>query len=87
VEELDSLERMAESAGTPWSVSKRVTEVHRSALTHFGDVDGELLGAAWLEHLAGHTLADRTTRASGSGAHDPDDGRDDQRREGRTAGS
>lgn len=51
VEELDSLARMADSAGTPWSLSKRVAEVHRHALAHFGDVDGELLGAAWLEHL------------------------------------
>jgi 3-hydroxyisobutyrate dehydrogenase-like beta-hydroxyacid dehydrogenase len=57
VEELDSLARMADLAGTPWSVSSRVTEVHRQALAHFGDIDGELLGAAWLEHLAGDTLA------------------------------
>jgi 3-hydroxyisobutyrate dehydrogenase len=57
VEELDSLARMAELADTPWPVSTRVTEVHRQALAHFGDIDGELLGAAWLEHLAGHTLA------------------------------
>jgi len=61
VEELDSLARMADSAGTPWSVSKGVAEVHRQALAHFGDVDGELLGAAWLEHLAGRTLAGTTT--------------------------
>jgi 3-hydroxyisobutyrate dehydrogenase len=77
VEELDSLARVAESAGTPWSVSKRVAEVHRHALAHFGDVDGELLGVAWLEHLAGRTLADLTTRESrsfGSGVEEPDDG-------------
>lgn len=66
VEELDSLARMADSAGTPWSVSKRVAEVHRDALAHFGNVDGELLGAAWLEHLAGHTLAGSSTRESRS---------------------
>lgn len=66
VEELDSLARMADSAGTPWSVSMLVAEVHRDALAHFGDVDGELLGAAWLEHLAGHTLADSSTRESRS---------------------
>jgi 3-hydroxyisobutyrate dehydrogenase-like beta-hydroxyacid dehydrogenase len=62
VEELDSLARLADSAGTPWSVSRLVAEVHRHALAHFGDVDGELLGVAWLEHLAGRTLADDTTR-------------------------
>jgi 3-hydroxyisobutyrate dehydrogenase len=56
VEELDSLARLAESAGTPWSVSERVAQVHRRALAHYGDVDGELLGVAWLEHLAGRRL-------------------------------
>jgi 3-hydroxyisobutyrate dehydrogenase len=73
VEELDSLAGMADSAGTPWSVSKRVAEVHRDALAHFGVVDGELLGVAWLEHLAGRTLADAATGespASGPGAHE-----------------
>jgi 3-hydroxyisobutyrate dehydrogenase len=90
VEELDSLERMADSAGTPWSVSGQVTELHRHALAHFGDVDGELLGAAWLEHLAGHTLADLTTpasRSSGPEAHHPDDERDARRRQVGNAGS
>jgi 3-hydroxyisobutyrate dehydrogenase len=62
VEELDSLARLADSAGTPWSVSTLVAEVHRHALAHFGDVDGELLGVAWLERQAGHTLADDTMR-------------------------
>jgi len=62
VEELHSLTRMADSTGSPWSVSRAVADVHRDALAHFGDVDGELLGAAWLEALAGHTLADATTR-------------------------
>lgn len=66
VEELDSLARMADSAGSPWSVSGGVAEIHRQALAHFGDVDGELLGAAWLEHVAGHTLSGATTRGSGS---------------------
>jgi 3-hydroxyisobutyrate dehydrogenase len=77
VEELDSLARMADSAGAPWAVSERVAEVHRHALAHFGDVDGELLGVAWLEHLAGRTLADRTTRElrpRSSGEDEPDGG-------------
>jgi 3-hydroxyisobutyrate dehydrogenase-like beta-hydroxyacid dehydrogenase len=66
VEELDSLARMADSTDTPWSVSRAVAEVHRQALAHFGDAEGELLGAAWLEHLAGRTLADATTHDSRS---------------------
>jgi 3-hydroxyisobutyrate dehydrogenase len=61
VEELDSLARLAETAGVPWPVSEKVAEVHRQALAHFGDEDGELLGAAWLEHAAGRRLADMRT--------------------------
>jgi 3-hydroxyisobutyrate dehydrogenase-like beta-hydroxyacid dehydrogenase len=77
VEELDSLARTADSAGTPWSLSKGVLEYHRQALAHFGDVDGELLGAAWLEHLAGQTLAGATRRdlpSDGSGEQKSDGG-------------
>jgi 3-hydroxyisobutyrate dehydrogenase-like beta-hydroxyacid dehydrogenase len=70
VEELDSLARMADSAGTPWSVSEHVAAVHRDALAHFGDVDGELLGVAWLEHLAGRNLSEplpQTPRSAPAG--------------------
>ncbi|MCW2527268.1 MAG: hypothetical protein JWM76_2128 [Pseudonocardiales bacterium] len=56
VEELDSLDRAARAAGVPWSVGGQVAEVHRKALSHFGEVDGELLGVAYLEHLARRTL-------------------------------
>lgn len=58
VEELDSLSRIARVAGLPWAVSTSVAEVHRQALAHFGARDGELLGAAWLEYLAGRKLSD-----------------------------
>jgi 3-hydroxyisobutyrate dehydrogenase-like beta-hydroxyacid dehydrogenase len=68
VEELDSLARLADVAGTPWAVSGRVAELHRQALTQFGDVDGELLGAAWLEHLAGRRLADPPPQRPGADA-------------------
>lgn len=52
VEELDSLARAAGAAGAPWLVSTAVRDLHRSALTHYGAVDGELLGAAYVAHLA-----------------------------------
>jgi hypothetical protein len=32
-------------------------ELHRQALAHFGNVDGELLGVAYLELLAHRTLS------------------------------
>lgn len=52
VEELDSLVRAAGVTGAPWLVSTAVRDLHRDALTHFGTVDGELLGAAYIAHLA-----------------------------------
>lgn len=58
VEELDSLARMADETGSPWTLSSRATDMYRDALAHFGDVAGELMGVAWLEHIAGRTLRD-----------------------------
>lgn len=45
VEELDSLVRAAAASGAPWIVSKAVCDLHRDALSHYGTVNGELLGA------------------------------------------
>lgn len=52
VEELDSLVRAAEASGAPWLVSTAVRDLHRDALTHYGTVNGELSGAAYIAHLA-----------------------------------
>ena len=59
VEELDSLVRFAAAAGAPFEVSSTVASVHRAALDRFGPVDGELLGVAHLEELAGRKIAAR----------------------------
>lgn len=56
VEELESVERTAESAGTPHPLTAVVAELHREALRHFGPVAGELMGPAWLELQAGMRL-------------------------------
>lgn len=56
VEELDSIERLAQARGTPFDVSSAVTATHRKALAEFGPVDGELMGVAYLERLTGRTL-------------------------------
>ncbi|GAA0233261.1 hypothetical protein GCM10009539_18240 [Cryptosporangium japonicum] len=58
VEELDAVRSAAAAAGSPYVVAGAVTDLYRDALAHFGPVDGELLGAAYLEHLAGRRLAD-----------------------------
>lgn len=52
VEELDSLVRAAKTNGAPWAVSTAVRDLHRDALTHYGAIDGELLGAAFIAQLA-----------------------------------
>jgi 3-hydroxyisobutyrate dehydrogenase len=56
VEELDSIEHTAESAGLPHPLTTAVAELHRAALGRYGPVDGELLGPAWLEEQAGSLL-------------------------------
>lgn len=58
LEEMESVERAASSAGTPHPVTSLVADLHRSALAHFGPVDGELMGPAWLEFQAGFPLSE-----------------------------
>jgi 3-hydroxyisobutyrate dehydrogenase len=58
VEELDAIETTAEDAGTPHPLTTAVAELHRAALHHYGPVDGELMGPAWLEEQAGTRLSD-----------------------------
>jgi 3-hydroxyisobutyrate dehydrogenase len=57
VEELDAIETTAEGAGTPHPLTSAVAELHRAALDHYGPVDGELMGPAWLEEQAGTRLS------------------------------
>ena len=58
VEELESVAAAAAALGTPFAVSGAVTRVYRDALAHFGPINGELLGVAYLEHLAGRRLGE-----------------------------
>jgi 3-hydroxyisobutyrate dehydrogenase len=58
VEELDSVEHSAALADLPHPVTTAVADLHRAALRHFGPIDGELLGPAWLEEQAGSRLHD-----------------------------
>nr|WP_282971236.1 NAD-binding protein [Actinospica acidithermotolerans] len=66
VEELDSIDRTADLAGLPHPLTSVTAALHRAALDHFGPVDGELMGPAWLEEQAGTRLADssRARRAT-----------------------
>jgi 3-hydroxyisobutyrate dehydrogenase len=56
VEELDSLVAWAERQASPYELSGEAARLHREALAHFGAVNGELLGAAYLEHRAGRRV-------------------------------
>jgi 3-hydroxyisobutyrate dehydrogenase-like beta-hydroxyacid dehydrogenase len=47
-EELDALQALAASAGTPHALQALVAGVHREALAEYGPVDGELLAARFL---------------------------------------
>jgi 3-hydroxyisobutyrate dehydrogenase len=57
VEELESVVRNADLAGTPHPLTKAVTALHRAALERFGPVDGELMAPALLEEQAGFRLS------------------------------
>lgn len=56
VEELDSLQRAAQDAATPWAASGQVAQAHREALDGLGDRTEELAVVGWLEQLAGRRL-------------------------------
>jgi 3-hydroxyisobutyrate dehydrogenase len=56
VEELNAVENAA-PAGFPHPITTAVADLHRAALDHFGPIDGELLGPAWLEEQAGSRLS------------------------------
>jgi 3-hydroxyisobutyrate dehydrogenase len=58
VEELDGLDVLAQHLSSPFDISRVTARLHREALSTFGAVDGELLGAAYLERRAGHNLHD-----------------------------
>ena len=58
LEEMESVERAAGTAGTPHALASLVAELHRSALVRFGPVEGELMGPALLEDQAGFRLSD-----------------------------
>jgi 3-hydroxyisobutyrate dehydrogenase-like beta-hydroxyacid dehydrogenase len=70
VEELESLRRLAAANQLPTPVADAVASVHHDALRHFGPVNGELLGAAYLEHMSGRRLgpAAGPRSAAGGGA-------------------
>ncbi len=56
VEELNAVENAA-PAGFPHPITAAVADLHRAALAHFGPINGELLGPAWLEEQAGSRLS------------------------------
>ncbi|HEX4791773.1 MAG TPA: NAD(P)-dependent oxidoreductase [Actinospica sp.] len=71
VEELESVQALADQLGTPSPLSGQVVELYRSALRHYGAANGELLGVAYLEHLAGRRLSDDRGDPGCTGALSP----------------
>jgi 3-hydroxyisobutyrate dehydrogenase len=66
-EELTSVLALGEELQVPLPVAAAVSEVHRRALEHYGDLDGELLGARLVAERAGVdlTAGKRTARRGG----------------------
>ncbi|RKR75378.1 NAD(P)-dependent oxidoreductase [Frondihabitans australicus] len=56
VEELDTLDSLAQEHGLTLDLHTLVGRLHRDALAHFGPVDGELMAARLLEARAGRTV-------------------------------
>jgi 3-hydroxyisobutyrate dehydrogenase len=56
VEELESLRTLAARKDSPFELSGLVADLHARALGRFGPVDGELMGVAYLEALAGRRI-------------------------------
>jgi 3-hydroxyisobutyrate dehydrogenase len=56
VEELESLRVLAARNDSPFELSGLVADLHARALGRFGPVDGELMGVAYLEALAGRRI-------------------------------
>jgi 3-hydroxyisobutyrate dehydrogenase len=52
-EQLDTVLALGEQLAVPLELASVVDEVHRRALAHYGDVDGELLGARLVAERAG----------------------------------
>jgi 3-hydroxyisobutyrate dehydrogenase len=72
-EELAAVCNLAADTGTPFAVSGAVTDIYRQALDSFGAVDGELMGAAFLEMKAGRSLRADLSSARITGSTPADD--------------
>jgi 3-hydroxyisobutyrate dehydrogenase len=55
-EELVAITELADELSVPFELSDLVRDMHGRALEHFGPRDGELLGVAMLEEVAGETI-------------------------------
>jgi 3-hydroxyisobutyrate dehydrogenase len=64
VEELESLTEEAARLGVAFELSSLVADVHTRALRLFGQVDGELMGVAYLEDRSGRLLRTGGARPS-----------------------
>ena len=56
-EQLASVLALGDELAVPLQLAEVVSEVHRRALAHYGEVDGELLGARFVAERAGVSLS------------------------------
>jgi 3-hydroxyisobutyrate dehydrogenase len=66
-EELEAALALGAELGVPLELAAVVADVHRQALQHYGDVDGELLGARLVAERAGVSLRRRPSAALARG--------------------
>jgi hypothetical protein len=58
-EELAGVLALGEQLDVPLALAERVTELYGQALEHYGNADGELLGARFVTERAGVDLSAR----------------------------
>jgi 3-hydroxyisobutyrate dehydrogenase-like beta-hydroxyacid dehydrogenase len=63
-EQLEAVLAFGDELAVPLQVLAAVSDVHRRALAHYGDVDGELLGARFVAERAGVSFAPRPAAGS-----------------------
>jgi 3-hydroxyisobutyrate dehydrogenase-like beta-hydroxyacid dehydrogenase len=72
-EQLGSLAAFADELAVPTDLLEAIREVHAAALEHYGDVDGELLGAQFVAERAGVSFGTATATVTTAAAADDDD--------------
>ncbi len=71
-DQLAALLAIGQAHTVPLQLVAALVDIHRQALAHYGDIDGELLGARWVADRAGVSFGTRRP-VSGGSASSPDE--------------